>query len=57
MNKLIKAGAGWNVPTKKGNMISLTIGEKRFIVFPNGFKKPGTKMPDFIAYEGNKKTA
>jgi len=55
--KLIKSGAGWNVKTSKGNMISLTIEGKRYIVFPNSYKVIGSKMPDFIAYAGNEKKA
>jgi len=48
--KLIKTGAGWSVKTKKGTMVALTIENKKYLVFPNSYKKIGSKMPDFIAY-------
>lgn len=50
-------GGAWKktVKTKNGDVeiLSVSIGEKRFSFWPNSFKKPGEKTPDYKVYEDN----
>lgn len=45
------AGAAWKkiIKTSSGEVevLSLTIGDKRYTLWPNGFKKEGEKSPDY----------
>lgn len=49
------AGAAWKkvVKTKNGEVevLSLTIGDKRYTAWPNTFKKEGEKSPDYRLQE------
>jgi hypothetical protein len=49
------AGAAWRkvVTTKNGpvEILSLTIGDKRYSLWPNTFKKEGEKTPDYRLVE------
>jgi hypothetical protein len=56
MSKANKVGAAWvkEIDTKAGkqNILSVTIGEKRYTFFKNGFKeKPN--QPDYNVFEDN----
>jgi hypothetical protein len=56
MSKAQKVGAAWvkEIETKAGKqkILSVTIGEKRYTFFKNGFKeKPN--QPDYSVYEDN----
>jgi uncharacterized protein (DUF736 family) len=50
-------GAAWRkvINTSKGQVeiLSLTIGDKRYTMWPNGFKKEGEKSPDYRLTEDN----
>jgi uncharacterized protein (DUF736 family) len=49
------AGAAWRkvVNTKNGpvEVLSISIGDKRFTAWPNTFKKDGEKTPDYRLQE------
>ena len=51
------AGAAWRkvVNTSKGQVeiLSLTIGDKRYTMWPNQFKKEGERSPDYRLTEDN----
>lgn len=51
------AGAAWKkvVKTKNGDVeiLSLVIGDKRFSLWPNQYKKEGEKSPDYRLLEDN----
>ncbi len=51
------AGAAWKkvINTKNGEVeiLSVQIGDKRYSLWPNSFKKPGEKTPDYRLYEDN----
>lgn len=51
MNKKQSAGAAWKktVNTKNGpvEVLSITIGDKRFTAWPNSYKQDGDKSPDY----------
>ncbi len=51
MSNQQSAGAAWRkiVKTKNGEVevLSITIGDKRYTAWPNTFKKPGEKSPDY----------
>jgi hypothetical protein len=51
------AGAAWkkNINTKNGEVevLSITIGDKRYTAWPNTYKKPGEKSPDYRLQEDN----
>jgi hypothetical protein len=53
------AGAAWKktVTTKNGEVeiLSITIGDKRYSAWPNTFKKEGEKSPDYRLQEDNYK--
>ena len=55
------AGAAWKkvVKTKNGEVevLSLTIGDKRYTAWPNTFKKEGEKSPDYRLQEDTYKPA
>ena len=48
-------GGGWlkkiNTANGEVEIISVTIGDKRYSFFPNSYKKPGDKSPDYKVYE------
>lgn len=50
-------GAIWKktINTKNGEVevLSITIGDKRFTAWPNSFKKEGEKSPDYRLYVDN----
>jgi len=54
-------GAAWKkvVTTKNGEVeiLSLTIGDKRYTMWPNGLKQPGEKSPDYRLQEDTYKPA
>lgn len=58
-------GAAWkkSINTKNGNVeiLSITIGDKRYTAWPNTFKKEGEKSPDYRlqldTYEAKKSVA
>jgi hypothetical protein len=56
MSKANKVGAAWvkEIDTKAGKqkILSVTIGEKRYTFFKNGFKTE-PKHPDYVVYEDN----
>jgi uncharacterized protein (DUF736 family) len=51
------AGAAWKkvINTKNGEVevLSVQIGDKRYTAWPNTFKKPGEKTPDYRLQEDN----
>lgn len=51
------AGAAWKktVNTKNGavEILSITIGDKRYSAWPNTFKKEGERSPDYRLQEDN----
>ncbi len=47
------AGAGWKKQTSKGEVINLVIDGKRYNMWPNSYKKEGSKDPDFKIFEDN----
>jgi hypothetical protein len=51
MSNQQSAGAAWRkiVKTKNGEVevLSITIGDQRYTAWPNTFKKPGEKSPDY----------
>jgi len=55
------AGAAWKkvVKTKNGDVeiLSLTIGDKRYTMWPNGLKKKGERSPDYRLVEDTYKPA
>ena len=57
MSKQQEAGAAWKktINTKNGEVeiLSITIGDKRYTAWPNTFKKPGEKTPDYRLQEDN----
>lgn len=57
MSKQQEAGAAWKktIKTKNGEVeiLSITIGDKRYTAWPNTFKKPGEKTPDYRLQEDN----
>jgi hypothetical protein len=56
MSKSNKVGAAWvkEIDTKAGKqkILSVTIGEKRYTLFKNGYKEQ-PKHPDYVVYEDN----
>lgn len=52
-------GAAWRkvVNTSKGQVevLSLTIGDKRYTMWPNAYKKEGERSPDYRLVEDNYK--
>lgn len=57
MSNQQSAGAAWKktVNTKNGpvEILSITIGDKRYSAWPNSFKKEGEKTPDYRLQEDN----
>ena len=55
MSKQEAAGAAWKktINTKSGEVevLSITIGDKRYTAWPNTYKKPGEKTPDYRLQE------
>lgn len=49
MSKKESAGAIWKKQTSKGEILSITIDGKRYVAWPNTFKK-SAKEPDFRIY-------
>lgn len=53
------AGAAWRktITTKNGEVeiLSITIGDKRYSAWPNTFKKEGERTPDYRLTEDNYK--
>lgn len=51
------AGAAWRkvINTKNGEVevLSITIGDKRYTAWPNTFKKEGERSPDYRLNEDN----
>lgn len=51
MEQKQSAGAAWKktIKTKNGQMevLSLVIGDKRYTMWPNQYKKEGEKSPDY----------
>ena len=51
------AGGAWKktINTKNGpvEILSITIGDKRYTAWPNTFKKEGEKSPDYRLSEDN----
>jgi hypothetical protein len=56
MSKANKVGAAWvkEIETKSGKqqILSVTIGERRYTFFKNGFKEKPNR-PDYVVYEDN----
>jgi hypothetical protein len=46
MEKKVNYGA-WKKPTSKGEVIEFTIDGQRYSMWPNQYKKPDSKEPDF----------
>lgn len=56
MNKENQIGALWVHETKKGKkFLAGKVGEKDIVVFKNGFKEEGSKKPDWIIYESDRR--
>ena len=57
MSNQQSAGGAWKktVNTKNGavEVLSITIGDKRYTAWPNTFKKEGERSPDYRLQEDN----
>jgi len=57
MSNQQSAGAAWKKTVQTSNgpveILSITIGDKRYSAWPNSFKKEGEKTPDYRLREDN----
>ena len=54
--KMVSLGGLWKNKSKEGKaFLSGNIGKARLMVFPNSFKKDGSREPDYVVYvaQGN----